>query len=230
MNEWVWSICGMILTGETEVLGEKHYTAWVVDEWMSTEHLWNDTDRRNWGTGRKTLYSVGGWWMNEYGTLVEWYWQGKLKCWEKNIILVQRRWYMNEWVWSFGGMILTYLTNTRTITILTWTGPGSNSGIRDMTPATNHMSLATASTVTLCTIRTWIRPAADASSQNQCLNYASNTIVIRDFSKIFLILLFLKIIVSSSGSVSKALYVYRECRHTGKKCRVGQAAVLWTQI
>jgi len=25
----------MILTGETEVLGEKHYTAWVVDGWMS---------------------------------------------------------------------------------------------------------------------------------------------------------------------------------------------------
>jgi len=27
----------MILTGETEVLGEKHYTAWAVDEWMSME-------------------------------------------------------------------------------------------------------------------------------------------------------------------------------------------------
>ena len=24
----------MILTGENEVLGEKHYTAWVVDGWM----------------------------------------------------------------------------------------------------------------------------------------------------------------------------------------------------
>jgi len=30
--ERVWSIGGMILTDETEVLGEKHYTAWVVDE------------------------------------------------------------------------------------------------------------------------------------------------------------------------------------------------------
>jgi len=29
----------MILTGETEVLGEKHYTLWVVGKW------WNDTDR-----------------------------------------------------------------------------------------------------------------------------------------------------------------------------------------
>jgi hypothetical protein len=34
MNECVWSIGGMILTGEVEVLGEKHYkyTASVVDE------------------------------------------------------------------------------------------------------------------------------------------------------------------------------------------------------
>jgi hypothetical protein len=31
MYEWVWSIGGMILTGKTEVLGEKHYTALVVD-------------------------------------------------------------------------------------------------------------------------------------------------------------------------------------------------------
>jgi hypothetical protein len=47
MNEWVWSIAGMILTGETEVLGEKHYTASVVDARMSVEHWWNDTDRGN---------------------------------------------------------------------------------------------------------------------------------------------------------------------------------------
>jgi len=46
----------MILKGETEVLGEKHYTAWVVSGWMSMEQCWNGTDR------------------------------GKLKCWEKNII------------------------------------------------------------------------------------------------------------------------------------------------
>jgi len=72
MNEWVWSIGGMILTGETEVLGDKHYTALVVDEWMSMEHWWNDTDRGNWSAGRKTLYSVGGRWMNENGALVEW--------------------------------------------------------------------------------------------------------------------------------------------------------------
>jgi hypothetical protein len=47
MYEWVWSIGGMILTGETEVLGEKHCTALVVDGWMSMEHWWNDTDRRS---------------------------------------------------------------------------------------------------------------------------------------------------------------------------------------
>ena len=37
----------MILTGETEVLGEKHYTVWVVDGWMIMEQWWNDSDRGN---------------------------------------------------------------------------------------------------------------------------------------------------------------------------------------
>ena len=36
----------MVLTGETEVLGEKHYTVWLVDGWMSIGQLWNDTERR----------------------------------------------------------------------------------------------------------------------------------------------------------------------------------------
>ena len=49
MDGWVWSNGGMILTGE------------------------------NWSTGRKTLYSVGGRWMNVCGTMVKWYWQGKTK-------------------------------------------------------------------------------------------------------------------------------------------------------
>jgi len=42
----------MILTGETEVLGEKYSTACVVDDWMSVENGWNDTDRgkqKYWG-------------------------------------------------------------------------------------------------------------------------------------------------------------------------------------
>jgi len=85
--EWSWQ-------GKTEVLGEKHYTASVVDELMSMEYWWNDTDRGNWSTRRKTLYSVGGRWMNEYGVLVKWYWQGKVKYWKKNTI--GRRW-MNEY-------------------------------------------------------------------------------------------------------------------------------------
>ena len=61
----------MILTEETEVQGEKHYTAWVVDGWMRMGQWWNDTDRGNRSTGRKKLYSVGGRWMDEYGAMVE---------------------------------------------------------------------------------------------------------------------------------------------------------------
>jgi len=37
VDGWVWGNGGMVLTGETEVLGEKHYTAWVVDGWMGME-------------------------------------------------------------------------------------------------------------------------------------------------------------------------------------------------
>ena len=37
----------MILTGDTEILVEKLYTAWLVDERMSMEQLWDDTDSRN---------------------------------------------------------------------------------------------------------------------------------------------------------------------------------------
>jgi hypothetical protein len=37
----------MILTMKTEVLGDKNYTALVVDVRMSMEHWWNDTDRGN---------------------------------------------------------------------------------------------------------------------------------------------------------------------------------------
>jgi len=70
MAEWYWQ-------GKTEVLGGIHCTVWVVDGWTSMEQWWNDTDRENWSTGRKTLYSVGCRWMNEYGAMAEWYWQGK---------------------------------------------------------------------------------------------------------------------------------------------------------
>jgi len=85
----------MVLTGDTEVLGEKHYIAWVVGEWMGMEHWWNGTDRGYWNTGRETLYSVGGRWMNGYGALVEWYWQGKTEVLgEKHYIA----WVVGEWM------------------------------------------------------------------------------------------------------------------------------------
>jgi len=47
MNELVWRIGGMILTRETDVLGENHYIVSVVDEWVIMENWWNDTDRKN---------------------------------------------------------------------------------------------------------------------------------------------------------------------------------------
>jgi len=82
MVEWYWQ-------GKTEVLGERHHTGSVVDEWVSMDHWWNDTGRGNWSAGRKTLYSVGGRWMS-----MEQWWndtgRGKLKYWEINII--QRGW------------------------------------------------------------------------------------------------------------------------------------------
>ena len=39
----------------------------------------------NWSIGRETLYNVGGRWMNKYGAMVEWYWQGKMTCREENL-------------------------------------------------------------------------------------------------------------------------------------------------
>jgi len=60
----------MILTGETEVLGERYSTACVVVGWMSMVQRWNDSDRGNLSSGRNTFYSVCGRWMDEYGTMV----------------------------------------------------------------------------------------------------------------------------------------------------------------
>ena len=45
MDGCVWSNGGIVLTGETEVLVDKHYIVWVVDGWMSMEQWWNDNDR-----------------------------------------------------------------------------------------------------------------------------------------------------------------------------------------
>jgi hypothetical protein len=44
MNEY-WAMVEWYWQGKTEVLGEEHYTACVVDEWMSMELWWNDTKR-----------------------------------------------------------------------------------------------------------------------------------------------------------------------------------------
>ena len=132
MNEWVWSMVEWYWQGKTEVLWEKHYTAWVVDEWMSMEQWWNDTDRgklkywekyikqrgwymsewvwsnggmiltgENWSFERKTLYSVGGRWMNEYGAMVEWYWQGKTELLgEKHTTWFVDGWMIMEQRWN----------------------------------------------------------------------------------------------------------------------------------
>ena len=110
--EWYWQV-------KTEVLGVKQYIAWVVGEWMGMEHWWNGTDRgklKCW----ETLYSVGGRWMNGYGALVQWYWQGKSEVlWGKNFSVYHRlpsvkhlstcdrtrppRWWTENfytWIWS----------------------------------------------------------------------------------------------------------------------------------
>ena len=106
MNEWVWSNGGMLLTGENwTVMGEKLYTAWVADGWMSMEQWWNGTDRGNWSTGRKTLYSVGGRWMNEYGAMVNDTDRGNWSNGRKTLYSVGGRWMieygaMVEWYWQ----------------------------------------------------------------------------------------------------------------------------------
>ena len=42
--------------------------------------------------------------MNEYEAVVEWYWQGKIIYLKKNNVNSLGQ--VNEWEWSFGGMIL----------------------------------------------------------------------------------------------------------------------------
>jgi hypothetical protein len=59
MDGWVWSNGGMILTGETEVLGEKHYTVWVVDGWMGMGQWWNDTERESSRMGDRDIARSG---------------------------------------------------------------------------------------------------------------------------------------------------------------------------
>jgi len=46
-------------------MGEKHYTVWVVDGWLIMEQWWMILTGENWSARRKTLYSMGGRWINE---------------------------------------------------------------------------------------------------------------------------------------------------------------------
>jgi hypothetical protein len=83
MDEWIWSNGGMILTGE------------------------------NWSTGRKTLYSVGGRWMNEYGAMVEWYWEGKTEVLREKPVPVQlfppQILHGQDWHWNWVSMTIDRL-------------------------------------------------------------------------------------------------------------------------
>ena len=88
MVEWYWQ-------GKTEVLEEKHYTVWVVDGWISMEQWWIDTDRGKLNYWKKTLYSMGGRWMNVYGVVVEWYWRKKTEVLEEKHYTV---WVVDEWM------------------------------------------------------------------------------------------------------------------------------------
>jgi len=72
VNEWVWIIGGMVLTGET------------------------------WSTGREILYSMSGRWMNWYGTLVEWYWQGKTE------VLGEKHYIGGRWINGYGTLVEWY--------------------------------------------------------------------------------------------------------------------------
>ena len=94
MNEYG-AMVELFLQGKTGVLGEKHYTAWVVDEWMSMEQWRNYFTEENWSIGRKTLYSVGGRWMNGYGAIVEWCWQGKTEGLGEKYYAA---WVVDEWM------------------------------------------------------------------------------------------------------------------------------------
>jgi hypothetical protein len=120
MNKWVWSIGGMILTGE------------------------------NWSAGRKTLYSVGGRWMNEYGALMEWYWQGKTEVLgEKHYTaLVVDEWMRMERWWNDTdreklknclekGIFHCHFLHHK----FTWTVLGSNSDLPGKKSATDRMLL-----------------------------------------------------------------------------------------
>jgi hypothetical protein len=92
----VWSIGGILLTGETEC-GALVQCYWQGK--LSVEYWWNVTDRGNW------VWSIGGMLLTgetECGALVECYWQGKLSA--------EHWWNITDrgnWVWNIGEMLLT---------------------------------------------------------------------------------------------------------------------------
>ena len=56
----------------------------------------------NWSNGREPLYSIGGRWKNEYGAMVEWFWKGKFKCWEKMYSMC------GSWMEEYGAIVEWY--------------------------------------------------------------------------------------------------------------------------
>ena len=76
----------MIHKVEPGVLGEKNCTMWEVSEWMCMGLWWKTLSGENWSTERKTLYSVGGGWINVYGAVVEWYWKVKTEVLGEKIL------------------------------------------------------------------------------------------------------------------------------------------------
>jgi hypothetical protein len=112
--EWYWQ-------EKTEVLGEKHYTASVVDEWMSMEHWWKDTDRGKQKYWERNIISISVRWMNEYWALVEWYWQENWITWIK-----------------------TCHSATLSTINLTWSEVRLNPGLNSDRLVTNHLTYGTA--------------------------------------------------------------------------------------
>ena len=82
--EWYWQ-------GKTEVLEEKPFTVSVVDERMSTEHWWNDTDSGKPKYWEKKIIL----WVEDEWLCMEKWWNdndgGKLKYWRKILYSVGGR-------------------------------------------------------------------------------------------------------------------------------------------
>jgi len=60
VDVWVQSNGVMLLSGETEALGEKCYKAWVVGGWVGVQFRLNGSDRVNLKCWEKTKYRMDG--------------------------------------------------------------------------------------------------------------------------------------------------------------------------